>query len=73
MLCEGGPTLNGALLAEGLVDELFLTVSPLLADGPAPLTIIESTGPGEPVPLELVWMLEEDGMLFLRYAVARAG
>ena len=73
VLCEGGPTLNGSLLAEGLIDELFLTVSPLLADGPAPLTIVESTGPGEPVPLELVWVLEEDGMLFLRYAVARAG
>jgi riboflavin biosynthesis pyrimidine reductase len=73
VLCEGGPTLNGSLLAEGLIDELFLTVSPLLADGPAPLTILEATGPGEPVPLELVWALEGDGMLFLRYAVARAG
>jgi riboflavin biosynthesis pyrimidine reductase len=30
ILSEGGPTLFGALLASGLVDELFLTVSPLL-------------------------------------------
>lgn len=73
VLCEGGPTLNGSLLTEGCIDELFLTVSPLLADGPAPLTIVESTGPGEPVGLELVWLLEADGNLFLRYAVARAG
>jgi riboflavin biosynthesis pyrimidine reductase len=73
VLCEGGPTLNAALLAEGVVDELFLTISPLLANGPAPLTIVEAAGPGEPVPLELVWVLEGDGMLFLRYAVARAG
>ncbi len=73
VLCEGGPTLNAALLAEGLVDELFLTVSPLLADGPAPLTIVESAGPGAPVPLELVWVLEGDGALLLRYAVAREG
>jgi riboflavin biosynthesis pyrimidine reductase len=73
VLCEGGPTLNAALLAEGLVDELFLSISPLLANGPAPLTIVESAGPGAPVPLQLVWVLEGDGMLFLRYAVARAG
>ena len=31
ILSEGGPTLFGSLLADGLVNELFLTVSPLLA------------------------------------------
>jgi riboflavin biosynthesis pyrimidine reductase len=31
VLCEGGPTLLGDLLAAGLVDELFVTVSPQLA------------------------------------------
>ena len=31
LLCEGGPTLNRALLAAGVVDELFLTLAPLLA------------------------------------------
>ncbi len=31
ILSEGGPTLFGSLLAAGLVDELFLTISPLLA------------------------------------------
>ena len=31
ILSEGGPTLFGSLLVAGLVDELFLTVSPLLA------------------------------------------
>ncbi|HVV58547.1 MAG TPA: dihydrofolate reductase family protein [Gaiellaceae bacterium] len=31
ILSEGGPTLFASLLAAGLVDELFLTVSPLLA------------------------------------------
>ena len=73
VLCEGGPTLNGALFAEDLVDELFLAISPQIADGPAPLTIVEAAGPGEPVGLELVWVLEAGGMLFCRYAVARAG
>ena len=31
--CEGGPTLLGALVAAGLVDELFLTIAPLLTGG----------------------------------------
>ncbi|HEV2061905.1 MAG TPA: dihydrofolate reductase family protein [Solirubrobacteraceae bacterium] len=73
VLCEGGPTLNGVLFAEGVVDELFLSISPLIANSPAPLTIVEAAGPGAPVRLEPVWVLEADGMLFCRYAVARAG
>jgi riboflavin biosynthesis pyrimidine reductase len=36
VLTEGGPTLFGSLVAAGLVDELFLTVSPLLAGRPKP-------------------------------------
>jgi riboflavin biosynthesis pyrimidine reductase len=70
LLCEGGPTLNGALLAAGLVDELFLTLSPMLAGGADPLTIV--AGDGAAAPLELVWVLEGDGALFLRYRVGRA-
>jgi riboflavin-specific deaminase-like protein len=31
LLCEGGPHLNADLLSAGLVDELFLSLSPLLA------------------------------------------
>jgi len=30
---EGGPTLNGALLAEGLIDEFNLTMAPLVVAG----------------------------------------
>ncbi len=36
LLCEGGPHLNGELLSAGLVDELFLSISPLLAGGARP-------------------------------------
>ncbi len=36
LLCEGGPHLNAQLLAAGLVDELFLSLSPLLAGGDPP-------------------------------------
>jgi len=35
LLCEGGPHLNTELLSAGLVDELFLSISPLLAGGGA--------------------------------------
>lgn len=73
VLCEGGPTLNAALLAEDVMDELFLTVSPVLAAGAAPLTIVTGAAADAPVPLELVWVLEGDGMLFLRYRMARGG
>jgi len=65
LLCEGGPTLHGALQAEGLVDELFLTIAPKLSGGEAP-RILE--GPlGEVAELELVWLLESEGELFARY------
>ena len=65
LLCEGGPTLYGALQAAGLVDELFLTIAPKLAGGVAP-RIIEGDLP-KPAELELAWLLEEDGELFARY------
>jgi riboflavin biosynthesis pyrimidine reductase len=69
VLCEGGPTLNAAMLAEGVLDELYVTVAPLLAGGAAPLTILTE---GHPTPLELKWVLEGGGELFLRYALAPA-
>jgi riboflavin biosynthesis pyrimidine reductase len=69
VLCEGGPRLNAGLLAAGVVDELFLTISPMLAATPEPLTIIE--GHGAPVALDLVSVLEAESMLFLRYQVVR--
>jgi riboflavin biosynthesis pyrimidine reductase len=65
LLCEGGPTLHGALQAEGLVDELFLTIAPKLSGGEGP-RILEGPLP-EVVELELAWLLEDDGELFARY------
>jgi riboflavin biosynthesis pyrimidine reductase len=68
LLCEGGPTLFAGLLAEGLVDELFLTLAPKLAVGdPKAIT----TGPPLPElqPLQIRWLLERDSSLFVRYAV----
>jgi len=71
VLCEGGPRLLGALLADGLVDELFLTVSPLATGQPAEPRIVEGAGLPAGVALELCSVLEAEGSLFLRYAIAR--
>jgi len=65
VLCEGGPTLHGSLQAEGLVDELFLTIAPKLSGGEGP-RILEGSLP-HVTGLELAWLLEEDGELFARY------
>ncbi|MGI8846511.1 MAG: dihydrofolate reductase family protein [Thermoleophilaceae bacterium] len=71
ILCEGGPTLNGALLAQGLVDELFLSLAPKLASGPSPLTIARGEALPDPGDMTLAWALESEGHLFLRYVLPR--
>ncbi|HVR05669.1 MAG TPA: dihydrofolate reductase family protein [Solirubrobacteraceae bacterium] len=67
LLCEGGPTLFDALLADGLVDELFLTVAPTLVGG-GERGITAGVRPPRALPMRLVWVLECDGELLLRYA-----
>ena len=71
ILCEGGPTLNSSLLREGLVDELFLTVSPMLVGGAGGITIVAGEPLPAPVALELVSLLESDSHLFARLRVRR--
>jgi riboflavin biosynthesis pyrimidine reductase len=71
VLCEGGPTLNSHLLAAGVVDELFLTLSPKLVGGAAALTIVAGRQLVEPAGLELAWVLEGGGDLFTRWRIAR--
>ena len=73
ILCEGGPTLNAELLRAGLVDELFLSVAPKLVGGAGALTIVAGAAMPEPVELELVWVLEHEGELYLRLRVSHAG
>ncbi|MET9762519.1 pyrimidine reductase family protein [Streptomyces sp. NPDC006372] len=66
LLTEGGPRLLGQLVSAGVLDELCLTVSPMLTAGDAQRI---AGGPAVPVPhrFRLVSMLEEDGFLFTRY------
>ncbi len=73
VLCEGGPHLNGALLAAGLVDELFLTLAPKLAGGAgsgASLRIVCGPDLDPPVELELLDVLANESNLLLRYGVS---
>lgn len=69
LLCEGGPTLNGALLAAGLVDELFLTRCPLLTGDDAAPTIVGGDPLPEPAGLTLRWVCHVDDELYLRYTL----
>jgi riboflavin biosynthesis pyrimidine reductase len=65
LICEGGPTLLGALLTERLVDEVCLAVSPMIVGGSAGRIV---NGPWLP---DEAWrlrqLLETDGFLFARW------
>ena len=65
VVCEGGPTLNTALFAAGLVQEMFVTLSPLLAREPVSNRLAGAAG--APVSLELVSHAASGDFLFLRY------
>jgi riboflavin-specific deaminase-like protein len=69
LLCEGGPTLFGALLQEDLVDELFLSLSPKLTGGGSAPAITSGAELAELHAMSLVWALELHGALYLRYAL----
>jgi riboflavin biosynthesis pyrimidine reductase len=75
VLTEGGPRLFGELVAAGLVDELFLTTSPVLFGGAPPA--IGITGRLAPAPeprarAELLSLRRHGSHLFVRYALGRS-
>ena len=66
VLVEGGPTLNGQLLDADLVDEVCVTVSPTLVGGDS-RRLMHGARRADAVDLRLARILEQSGLLFLRY------
>ncbi|MDQ4094057.1 MAG: pyrimidine reductase family protein [Actinomycetota bacterium] len=66
VLCEGGPTLLGNFHEADAVDELCLTVAPLITGGGAG-RITSGTGRDCPRRMELVGAVAADDELLLRY------
>jgi riboflavin biosynthesis pyrimidine reductase len=70
ILAEGGPQLLGQLAAAELLDELCLTISPLVASGAAS-RIAVGTSAVQMGKLVLAHVLEDHGYLFCRYTHRR--
>lgn len=67
LLVEGGPFLNGSLLANDLADELFLTLAPkLMHTYPTQISHPASRGTQN---LKLLSSHQQNGEIFLRYAL----
>jgi len=66
VLCEGGPTLLGELLAADLLDELCLTLAPLAGGDPLPVAVYPA-GDRALVRFRLAHVLQDEASLFLRY------
>ena len=65
VLCEGGPTLLGEVVAAGLLDELCLTLAPVMGGDPLPVAV---SAPGAPVVgFRLAHVVGDGDTLFLRY------
>jgi len=71
VLSEGGPTTLGHMLGQGLVDELFLTVSPVVVGGEG-LRIVHIPEYQKLVELTLRDVLGAASEVFLRYSVGTA-
>lgn len=69
VLCEGGPTVNGQLVGAGLVDEMNLTVAPMMLSGSSARA---AHGPEPHVPpgFRLDRLAVGERMLFARYVRA---
>ena len=65
VLCEGGPTWLGELVAADRLDELCLSIAPLMGGDPLPVSV---TPPGAGLAtFELKGAMAEDDTIFLRY------
>ncbi|TDC62397.1 pyrimidine reductase family protein [Actinomadura sp. GC306] len=66
LLCEGGPGVLAQVVAAGLLDELCLTLSPLLLAG-HPARMLDGPPLSVPPEMELAHALLDEDFLFLRY------
>lgn len=66
VLAEGGPVLNGQLVAAELVDEVNVSIAPALAAGDS-ARLAHGARPSEPQALDVAHLWESDGLLFARY------
>jgi riboflavin biosynthesis pyrimidine reductase len=69
ILCEGGATLNAALLRAGQVDELELVVAPQIVGGTSALTAVHGPLRDDGAALRPLDVLESHGALLIRYRV----
>lgn len=70
--CEGGPRLFAQLVQAVIVDELCLTLSPVLLAGDA-ARITDTLRSAGKLPLQLISVLKDENYVFLRYLRLGAG
>jgi riboflavin biosynthesis pyrimidine reductase len=70
VLVEGGPSVNGQLLSADLVDEVCLSLAPMLVGGPSP-RVAHGPPPAAMCEMTLAHAVHGDGFLLLRYLAAR--
>ena len=75
VLVEGGATLNGELISQGLVDEYFLTLAPRITGGDSAHPAVQWPGETTAAGIRQLTLIHarsaETGELFLRYRVER--
>lgn len=65
VLCEGGPTWLGELVLAGHLDELCLTIAPLMGGDPLPVAVFPAGA--DLTEFSLRHVMQADDTLFLRY------
>lgn len=65
VLCEGGPAVLGQLVERGLLDELCLTVAPVMGGDALPVSVSRATS--SLARFRLGHVLTDEDVLFLRY------
>lgn len=72
VLCEGGPTLNVHMMAAAMVDELFMSIDPVIVGGRDAMTIVAGRQLHQPVKGELISLLHGEDGLFGRWRLRAA-